>query len=114
MAWAQSKSIAAYRPTYNLQHLKNEILPNYFHTVAPDRASSLFEHVDKVIITQKQQYKLLGDTASLKEDDDDEYECDFDEDDNVNNQVYYDEEDDEFIDEDEYEDEWWMERRRNK
>jgi len=74
--------------------------------VAHDRASSLFEHVDKVIITLKQQYELLGDTARLKEDDDDEYECDFGEDDNVNNQVYYDEEDDEFIDEDEYEDEW--------
>jgi len=76
--------------------------------MAPDWAFSWFEHVDSVIITLKQQYELIGDTVSLKEDDDDEYECDFDEDDNVNNQVYYDEEDDEFIDEfideDEYED----------
>jgi len=104
MEWAHIKSIAAYGPTYNLQRLKNEILPNCFHAVTPDRASSLFEHVDKVIITLKQQYELIGDTVSLKEDDDDEYECDFGEDDNVNNQVYYDEEDDEFIDEDEYED----------
>jgi len=105
MAWAQIKSIAAYGPTYNLQRLNNEILSNCFHTVAHDRASSLFEHVDTVIIILKQQYELLGDTTSLKEDNDDEYECDFGEDDNVNNQVYYDEEDDEFIDEDEYEDE---------
>jgi len=40
--------------------------------VAPDRASSLFEHADKVIITLKQQYELIGDSVSLKEDDDDE------------------------------------------
>jgi len=107
MAWAQIKSIAAHiQPSTSQQR-------NLVKLVAHDRASSLFEHVDKVIITLKQQYELLGDTASLKEDDDDEYECDFGEDDNVNNQVYYDEEDDEFIEEDEYEDGGWKEEEIN-
>jgi DNA-binding ferritin-like protein (Dps family) len=48
MAWSQVKGYASYSPTYNLNRLKTEVLPQAFSVITPEKAKDLFAHVKKV------------------------------------------------------------------
>jgi len=80
-ACAQVKSMASYGPTYNLKKMKDEILPQCFNIVTPDRAAKVFRHVEKVKtelvekygtvenITQNAQANNAANDADYEEDD---------------------------------------------